>query len=111
MEIIKQTPKEKPVQSVYAGKRIGAWIWLAASVIYAVLPFDLIPDIPVIGWIDDFFLVSSAALNLIQQECRVSNEHLARIFQLLKWIMLFLGIVIILLVLLLGTLLMGLFTK
>ncbi len=41
----------------------NGWIWFAAGVVilqllYLLLPTDLVPDlIPVVGWIDDFFVL------------------------------------------------------
>lgn len=103
---IKPVDDTKPVNK----KRITAWIWFGASILYTVLPIDIIPDIPIIGWIDDLFLISSAGFNVLQQEFGVSNYHLANIARILKWIMLCLCILIFLLALLLGTFIVSLFT-
>ena len=31
------------------------WVWAALSAAYLLSPVDVIPDIPVVGWVDDFF--------------------------------------------------------
>jgi len=50
---------------------------LAAAVIYAIIPFDFIPDmIPFVGQIDDLFLISLTLLRLIDHtDDKVVREH------------------------------------
>jgi uncharacterized membrane protein YkvA (DUF1232 family) len=73
------------------------WILLLLAVIYTLLPIDIIPDIPIIGWLDDSFILSSAFLNILQKKTSKTNETLSAIFKFLKYIAIFLGIAIILL--------------
>ena len=49
----------------------------AAALIYAIIPFDFIPDmIPFVGQIDDLFLISLTVLRLIDRtDDRVVREH------------------------------------
>src|SRR5438105_1467283 len=49
----------------------------AAALIYAIIPFDFIPDmIPFVGQIDDLFLISITLLRLIDRtDDRVVREH------------------------------------
>src|SRR5437667_5631718 len=49
----------------------------AAAVIYAIIPFDFIPDvIPFVGQIDDLFLISLTVLRLIDRtDDAVVREH------------------------------------
>lgn len=49
----------------------------AAAVIYAIIPFDFIPDmIPFVGQIDDLFLIALTVLRLIDRtDERVVREH------------------------------------
>ncbi|MDR2425638.1 MAG: DUF1232 domain-containing protein [Endomicrobium sp.] len=42
-----------------------AWIILIFAAIYTISPIDIIPDAPVIGWVDDAFVDIIAILNLI----------------------------------------------
>ena len=44
-------------------KQITSLLLLGASIIYDVIPADLISDIPLVGWLDDMLVTSSAALN------------------------------------------------
>src|SRR2546425_13348833 len=50
---------------------------LAAAVIYAIIPFDFIPDmIPFAGQIDDLFLISLTLLRLIDRtDDKIVREH------------------------------------
>lgn len=88
---------------------VGAWIFMIISILYGVSPVDIIPDIPVVGWVDDFFINATAILNLIQAECSQTNQWLASIAKGLKWVVIALGVVFILLVLLLGSFIVSLF--
>src|SRR6267142_6934251 len=49
----------------------------AAAVIYAIIPFDFIPDmIPFVGQIDDLFLISMTLLRLVDRtDDSVVREH------------------------------------
>lgn len=85
-------------------------VWMALALLYDISPVDIIPDIPVIGWVDDFFVTATATLNFIQKAAEDSEEWLATIAKTLKWIIVLLGVIAILLILLCGTLIMGLFS-
>lgn len=89
----------------------SAWVWMVLAGVYTISPIDIIPDIPVVGWIDDFLITATSLLNLIQAQCQQSNAGLANIAKILKWIVIIGGVIIILLVLLLGTLIVSLFVK
>src|SRR2546429_7608666 len=49
----------------------------AAALIYAIIPFDFIPDmIPFVGQVDDLFLISLTLLRLIDRtDDKVVREH------------------------------------
>jgi uncharacterized membrane protein YkvA (DUF1232 family) len=49
----------------------------AAALVYAIIPFDFIPDmIPFVGQIDDVFLISITLLRLIDRtDDRIVREH------------------------------------
>jgi uncharacterized membrane protein YkvA (DUF1232 family) len=49
----------------------------AGALIYAIIPFDFIPDmIPFVGQIDDLFLISMTVLRLIDRtDDRIVREH------------------------------------
>lgn len=88
----------------------GAWILAILSVVYLISPIDIVPDIPVVGWIDDFFISATGILNLIQAEVSKTSQGIAQGIKMLKWLIIGIGIIAILLVLLLGSLIVSLFT-
>lgn len=92
------------------GNMVMPIIWMAAALLYDVSPLDVIPDVPVIGWIDDLFITATATLNLIQKAAEDSVPWLAQIAKNLKWITVILGIIAILLVVLCGTLIVKMFS-
>lgn len=38
------------------------YIIVSLGIIYGIWPLDIIPDVPVIGWIDDFGVIGAAIL-------------------------------------------------
>lgn len=88
----------------------GAWILAILSIVYLISPIDIVPDIPVVGWIDDFFISATGILNLIQAEVSKTSQGIAQGIKMLKWLIIGIGIIAILLVLLLGSLIVSLFT-
>ena len=90
-------------------KQITSIILLIGTIVYDFIPADLIPDIPVIGWIDDFFVTSSALFNCIQQFSDDGNEILEKVMKWLKWTCFLLAVLIIIIFLLLATTIISLF--
>lgn len=96
-------PQEQQPQAAEDKKEKNKALILALlSAIYAISPLDIIPDIPVIGWIDDFFVLSAAVLNLLEHFTGRTNYTLRTVLKVLKWIVIILGIIVVLLLLLLG---------
>lgn len=91
-------------------KQVTSIVLAGLAVLYDVSPVDIIPDIPVVGWVDDFFITATAGLNLIEQNTKESMQWLSTIAKSLKWVVIILGIIVILLVALLGSLIVSLFT-
>jgi uncharacterized membrane protein YkvA (DUF1232 family) len=52
--------------------RISAWNKLLAllAVLYVISPIDLIPDVPVVGWLDDAGVVAAVAAYYLHQFAR-----------------------------------------
>ena len=92
------------------GNMVMPIVWMVLAVLYDVSPVDIIPDIPVVGWVDDFFITATATLNLIQKAVEDSVSWLAQIAKTLTWIMIILGIIAILLVVFCGTLFVKMFS-
>ena len=84
----------------------GAWIWAILAIIYVISPIDIVPDIPVVGWIDDFFVATTASLNLIEKSIGNTNIILSKILSILKWLLIIIGIIAILIMVLLVTLIL-----
>ncbi len=85
-------------------KKIWAWILFVAAVIYGVSPIDLIPDMPIVGLIDDFTIGAAAFINLIQQQFFQTNHSLNKLFKIAKWILISVAVLIILVAILIITL-------
>lgn len=79
------------------GKEVSSLVILGLAGLYGVSPVDIIPDIPVVGWVDDFLIIATAVLNCIQQFTAESIEILSNIAKTLKWICIIGGGIIILL--------------
>ena len=84
----------------------GAWILAILAVIYVLSPIDVVPDIPVIGWVDDFFVATAASLNLIEKKIGDTNAILSKILGILKWLLIIIGIIGILIMFLIVTLIL-----
>lgn len=80
------------------GKEITSLVFLGMAAAYDVSPIDIIPDIPVVGWLDDFMVTVTAVLNCIQQFTRDTSHTLSVIARTLKWIIILLGGILIVLV-------------
>jgi len=94
-------------------KKIGVfdWVFLVLAIIYAISPIDLIPDVPGVGWIDDAVFLLSSSLNLLQKKIGETNVILSTILNVIKIVVIFLGILIVLVLLLTGTLIFELIKK
>lgn len=87
------------------------WLWLVLAVAYMFSPIDIVPDIPVVGWVDDATALGVAGLNLLQGYLGQQAAGLASVVKMFKWLLIIFGSIAILLVLLLGTLIVSFFTK
>lgn len=93
------------IEKTNSSKKVWAWIWLIASIIYGVSPIDVSPDVaPVIGWLDDLLIFGAAATNFIQQQFFQGNDTLNKIFKIAKWILISLATLIFLIIILIITL-------
>jgi len=52
-------------------------LFVLAAVFYVVWPADLIPDVPIIGWLDDIGVMGLATLYLSRVLKRYSGENAA----------------------------------
>ncbi|MBF0344797.1 MAG: DUF1232 domain-containing protein [Nitrospirae bacterium] len=70
------------------------------AIAYDISPVDIIPDvIPVIGWIDDFFITTTATLNVLGSLISAQYAALAGLVRILKWLTIIVGIIALCLIL------------
>lgn len=82
-----------------------AWFWAGLAILYSISPIDVVPDfLPVAGWADDILVLGTSALNLLQTYTQNSNATLSAILKVLKYILLFGGIVIVMILVLIALL-------
>ena len=87
----------------------GAWVLMALCLLYGISPVDIIPDIPVVGQIDDLIILASGGLNLAQRYMERAGSSLATIVKVVKWIVIALGAIVILLLALFAVAIVSLF--
>lgn len=78
--------------------------------IYAISPLDIIPDIPVIGWIDDFFVLSAAIVNLLEHLTGREHYTLRQLLKYTKWVLIIVGAIVVVMIVLLGALIINWFS-
>ena len=66
-------------------KKALAVLLMLAALAYDASPIDFIPDVPIIGWIDDAGLTLAAGINLIQQFVGNQNASLVKRLKYAKW--------------------------
>ena len=94
-------------ESAEKREKTKALIIAVLGALYAISPLDIIPDIPIVGWIDDFFVLSAAILNLLEHFTGRTHYTMRSFLKYLKWAAIILGIIAILLLLLIGTLIIN----
>lgn len=92
-------------------KQITSLVLAGLAVLYDISPVDVISDIPVVGWVDDFFITATAGLNLIQQYTSESMQWLSTIAKTLKWLTIILGVIVVLLVAIFASMIVSFFTN
>jgi len=98
--------KKQDCKSIEDGKKkkVWAWIFFVLSLLYGLYPMDVIPDIPIVGWIDDITITAAAFINLIQQQFFQANDTLNELLKTLKWILFFAAVFVFLIAILIITL-------
>ncbi|KJR43250.1 membrane protein containing DUF1232 [Candidatus Magnetoovum chiemensis] len=62
------------------------------ALIYDIFPFDLIPDVPLVGWGDDLFITLFATINLIQKAFFYRDKTVGPLLGKVKWGIVFFSI-------------------
>ena len=88
---------------------VGPWVIMALCLLYGVSPVDIIPDIPIVGQIDDLIIMASGTLNLAQCYMERADSSLTTIVKVVKWIVIALGAIVILLLALFAVAIVNLF--
>ena len=89
VEVISQVPERSLVIPV---------VFLVLAILYDLSPIDIIPDIPVIGYVDDLMITAIATLNLLQKWFEDTSNTLAAVLGFMKWLVIFVGIIAVSLV-------------
>ena len=74
---------------------VGAWFLLVLAIVYGVSPIDLVPDVPIIGWVDDLFVGAIATLNLAQQTLLKTQGFMYTMVNGIKWILILLALILV----------------
>lgn len=98
------TQQNSPVEQEDKKEKTKALLLTLLGAIYAISPLDIIPDVPVIGWIDDFFVLSAAILNLLEHLTGREHYTLRKGLKYAKWILIIIGVLVVLLLVLIGAL-------
>lgn len=85
------------------------WFSTVLAAIYILSPLDIMPDVPVIGFLDDIFLGVVIGLNWAQYSTEESNKILSSFIGLIKWVLIILGVILVLLLAIFGVLILRLF--
>lgn len=85
------------------------WFSTVLAAIYILSPLDIMPDVPVIGFLDDIFLGIVIGLNWAQYSTEESNKILSSFIGLIKWVLIILGVILVLLLAIFGVLIVRLF--
>ena len=94
----------EPQQALEPRRKIAPFVIFGLAVIYVFSPVDIIPDIPVIGWVDDAFILSAATLHMLEKGFGIRGQIFISILKLMKWIVIILGTIAITLFALIGLL-------
>ena len=92
----------QPQQALEKKRSVSPFVIFGLAVIYVFSPIDIIPDIPVIGWVDDSFILSAASLHLLEKGLGIRSQLLLSLLRFLKWTVIILGAIAIALMVLAG---------
>ncbi len=64
---------------------------LGIAVLYALSPIDLIPDIPVVGWVDDVTFLIVTSMNVVEKSISDSASWIRKFAHRVKWTIIIIG--------------------
>ena len=65
--------------------KILSIVILILALVYGVSPVDIIPDMPVVGWADDFFIIAFAVLNMLQFSSDDNHREVGKMACRIVW--------------------------
>ncbi len=95
-------PKEDnlPVKQKTKKSSPMSYVLLFLALVYDIMPVDLIPDVPIVGWVDDIFITFIAFLNLIEKKFVQQQTAIQYILRAIKWLLILVGFIIIIIMML-----------
>ena len=96
---------DEPKSKLTTIKKVASWILMVLAIVYDLLPVDLVPDIPFLGWIDDFLITLVAVINLIQNNKEDISPKQSKIMTMIKWGLAIFTVVVVLILILFAALL------
>jgi uncharacterized membrane protein YkvA (DUF1232 family) len=102
------TPKEGSRSSLAdkittgEARSYSPYILFALAILYTISPVDLIPDVPIVGWIDDLLFLLLSGSNLLEKGVGATHPNLKHALRLFKWVVLISGVIAIAVLGLLG---------
>lgn len=90
--------------------KVSFWpyVLLGLAMLYAISPIDIIPDIPIIGWVDDALFMLVAGINVIEKGFLSTHKELQSIVRILKWIVILIGLVLVVIIVFSGAMIIKL---
>jgi len=65
------------------------------SVFYLILPDDIIPDKTIVGWVDDFFIITATFLYLLEKILSDQMDKLKNFVKKLKAVLIIAGTIVV----------------
>lgn len=59
---------------------------LLLALIYDIMPFDFMPDVPVVGWVDDLLITAAAMVNFVEKTILHKQQALQSAVWKIKWV-------------------------
>jgi hypothetical protein len=89
-------------QALEPRRSVAPFVVFGLAVLYVFSPVDIIPDIPVVGWVDDGFILSTATLYMVEKGLGIQSRLFLSLLKTLRWIVLILGVIAVTLIAVLG---------
>ena len=93
-----------PQYALEPRRRIAPFVLFGLAVTYVFSPIDIIPDIPVVGWVDDGVILSTATLYVLEKGFGIQSRFFITLLRLIRWTVIILGAIAVALFALIGLL-------